>query len=65
MPIVQVSILEGRDEQQKAAFAAQVTNAAVETLNVKPEQVRVLITEIQPQNWFTAGKAKAPPQKGS
>ncbi|MBL8644825.1 MAG: 4-oxalocrotonate tautomerase family protein [Rhodospirillaceae bacterium] len=61
MPLIQVSIMQGRSEAQKSAFAAKVTVAACETLDVKPEQVRVLINELPPQNWFVGGVAKAGP----
>ena len=64
MPIVQVSILKGRGAEARARFARAVTDAAVATLDVKPEQVRVLVTEIEPQDWFTGGVAKQPPQAG-
>jgi len=60
MPIVQVNILEGRSQDAKSAFAKAVTDAAVEHLGVQPAQVRVLVTEIAPQHWFTAGASKAP-----
>ncbi|MBL8628783.1 MAG: 4-oxalocrotonate tautomerase family protein [Rhodospirillaceae bacterium] len=63
MPLIQVSIMQGRSEQQKTDFAAKVTAVACETLDVKPEQVRVLINELPPQNWFVGGVAKTPPKK--
>lgn len=60
MPIVQVNILEGRSQEAKSDFARAVTDAAVTHLGVQPAQVRVLISEVAPQHWFTAGAAKAP-----
>lgn len=60
MPIVQVNILQGRSQDAKSDFARAVTDAAVTHLGVQPAQVRVLISEIAPQHWFTAGVSKAP-----
>ncbi len=62
MPIVQVNILEGRSQEAKSAFAKAVTDAAVTHLGVQAGQVRVLVNEIEPQHWFTAGEAKTPPK---
>lgn len=62
MPIIRTSILKGRSLEARAGFAKAVTEAAVAHLGVAPQQVRVLITEVEPENWFTAGEAKAPPR---
>lgn len=64
MPIVNASILSGRTPEAKAGFAKAVTAAAVDHLGVKPEQVRVILMEIAPQHWFTAGESKAPASPG-
>lgn len=61
MPILHANILAGRSQEQKAAFARAVTQAAVEHLGVAPAAVRVLLHEIPPNDWFTAGEAKSPP----
>lgn len=62
MPIIQVNILSGRSTEQKAEFASRVTQLAAEVLQVKPEAVRVLIQEYAAGEWYTAGKAVAPPK---
>lgn len=59
MPFIQATILQGRSAEQKAEFFARVTQVAVETLNVKPEQVRVVITEVAPEHWCIGGLSKA------
>lgn len=61
MPILHANILAGRSQEQKAAFARAVTQAAVDHLGVAPAAVRVLVHEIPPSDWFTAGEAKSPP----
>lgn len=59
MPLIQATILQGRTIEQKREFFARVTQVAVETLNVKPEQVRVVINEVAPEHWCIGGLSKA------
>ncbi|MES9946116.1 MAG: 4-oxalocrotonate tautomerase [gamma proteobacterium symbiont of Ctena orbiculata] len=59
MPLIQATILEGRSQVQKEAFYAAITQVAVETLNVKPEQVRVIIQEVPKAHWAVAGVSMA------
>jgi 4-oxalocrotonate tautomerase len=59
MPIIRIELLEGRPPAVKTALIQRVTEAAVETLRVEPEQVRVLLYELPPQHWAVAGKTKA------
>ncbi|KPV53327.1 hypothetical protein SE17_10290 [Kouleothrix aurantiaca] len=61
MPIVRIDLLAGRTPERKLALLRQVTDAVVSALDVRPEQVRVLINEIQPENWAVGGKTLAPP----
>lgn len=65
MPIVHANILAGRSQEQKAAFARAVTDAAVAHLGIPVAAVRVLIHEIEPNDWFTAGEPKSPPPGAS
>lgn len=59
MPLIQATILQGRTLEQKREFFDRVTQVAVETLNVKPEQVRVVINEVPPEHWGIGGVSKA------
>ncbi|KZE54721.1 4-oxalocrotonate tautomerase [Brevibacillus parabrevis] len=58
MPIVQVSILEGRDKEQIRQMIEGITQAIADSLQVKPEQVRVLVTEVPPSHWGAGGVTK-------
>ena len=58
MPLVQISLVEGRDAGRKRALVAAVTNAVVETLGVAPHQVRVLLYELPAGNWAVGGVVK-------
>ena len=59
MPLIQATIMAGRSQQQKEAFFRKVTAVAVETLNVKPEQVRVVLHEMPHEHWAIGGVSKA------
>ncbi|MGB5599706.1 MAG: 2-hydroxymuconate tautomerase [Thiothrix litoralis] len=59
MPLIQVTMIQGRTPEQKNAFFAQVTAVAAETLGVKPEQVRVVINEVPAEHWCIGGLSKA------
>jgi len=59
MPIIQLNIAEGRTVEQKAAAMAAITDAVVRTLDVRPEQVRILIIEVSPKNFAIAGETMA------
>ena len=55
MPIIQVQILKGRSNEQIKSLIADLTDAAVKNLTVQPEQVRVLLTEIEESHWGAGG----------
>jgi 4-oxalocrotonate tautomerase len=59
MPIIQLNIAKGRTVEQKAAAMAGITDVVVRTLNVRPEQVRILINEGSPENFSIAGETMA------
>ena len=55
MPIINLKMAKGRTEKQKQEFVEKVTSLAVETLNVEPEWVSVIIDEYERDNWATDG----------
>jgi 4-oxalocrotonate tautomerase len=50
MPIVRIDLLEGWASERKADLIRRVTEAVVAALDVRPEQVRVLLTEVPPEH---------------
>lgn len=58
MPVVQISMLEGRGPEAKRALVGAVTDAVTDSLGVRPEQVRVLIYELPPGSWAVGGTTK-------
>jgi 4-oxalocrotonate tautomerase len=55
MAIVTITIIEGRDREAKNALIARLTDAVVETLDAKPQQVRVVINEVKDGDYAVAG----------
>ena len=55
MPILQVELLKGRTTEQKRAMAEKVTQALVETVNCKKEDVKIIIREMEREDYATGG----------
>lgn len=62
MPIVRIDLIEGRAPERKAELIRRVTAAVVETLEVRPEQVRVLLYELPPEHWAVGGRPMSAPK---
>lgn len=59
MPIIRVEMLEGRSPETKERLIAALTADAAEILEVKPEQVRVLLYELPKTHWGLGGQSAA------
>ncbi len=59
MPLLQVSIVEGRSPELKERLIRDLTATVFKTLAVKPEAVRVLIQELPKTHWGSAGQSMA------
>jgi len=59
MPIISVVIAEGRSNERKRSFIRALTDAAVATMEVRPEQVRVILNETPLEHYAVAGKTFA------
>jgi 4-oxalocrotonate tautomerase len=59
MPLVQIQLLTGRSPERKRALIQRVTEAVVESLEVRPDQVRIILTEVPPEHWSVAGETMA------
>ncbi len=56
MPIIRVELLVGRTNEVKQTLANKLTEAVVETLQISPQNVRVLLHEVEREHWFIGGK---------
>ena len=51
MPIINVQMLSGRSPAQKSALIAELGNATRRSLGVPEEALRIILTEVAPENW--------------
>jgi 4-oxalocrotonate tautomerase len=57
MPVIQVTLMEGRTDVQKEALIAALTEAAFSSINAPRESVRVLLNEIPKAHFGIGGKS--------
>ncbi len=55
MPIIEVHLLEGRTVDQKRKLVANVTDAVVKSLGVKPESVRIIVQDMAKHDYAIGG----------
>ncbi|NLJ57254.1 MAG: 2-hydroxymuconate tautomerase family protein [Tissierellia bacterium] len=55
MPIVTVEMLKGRTLEQKRQMAKEVTEAVSRSVNCPKESVKVIINEMDTENFAEAG----------
>ena len=63
MPIVQIHLIEGRTIEQKRALVQKVTDAVCETVNVTPEHVKIILSDMAKHDYAIGGVLKADAQK--
>ena len=56
MPFAQITILEGRSKEQKAALIKEITEAIHNSLGSPRERVRVAIYEVKKSEWGIGGE---------
>jgi 4-oxalocrotonate tautomerase len=59
MPIVRIDLVAGRTPERKVDLIRRVTAAVVAALDVRPDQVRVLLAEVAPEDWAIGGETIA------
>lgn len=55
MPIVTIHLLKGRDKEKRKELIKNVTDAITKTLGVAEESVRVILNEMENENFGVAG----------
>lgn len=58
MPIVEITMVEGRTPDQKKALLRSVTDAIVGSLSVPQGNVRIILREIPTGHFAVGGEAK-------
>lgn len=56
MPLVQITLIEGRPPARLEDLIRAVTDAVAETLDAPRDAIRVLITQIPPDQWGIGGR---------
>ena len=56
MPLIQVTMVEGRTREQKHALIRELTNTMSQTLDVPKERIRVAIYEVTADEWGIGGE---------
>ena len=59
MPIIEVTILEGRTQEKMATLIRELTDAAVHAIDAPAQSVRVIIREVPAEHFAVAGISKA------
>jgi len=55
MPIAHIMIIEGREPEQKKALIRAVTTAIADSLQARPESIRVILQEVPKEHWGIGG----------
>lgn len=51
MPLVEVTLVEGRTPEQLRALITALTAAVVDTVDAPKQNVRVVVREVPPTHW--------------
>jgi 4-oxalocrotonate tautomerase len=62
MPILSVQLIAGRPPELKERLIAELTQTAVDVLDVPAQSVRVILTEVPAEHWGVAGVSRAAQQ---
>lgn len=60
MPLIQVTLIEGRSATRKRNLIAELTDAVVRSLGAPSETVRVILNEVPAEHWGVGGEPRAP-----
>ena len=55
MPVIQITISQGRSVEQKRELVKVLTRETVRIMKTDEEKVRILIYEVSKENWGDAG----------
>jgi 4-oxalocrotonate tautomerase len=58
MPLVEVTMIEGRPKEKKVALMKRITDVVEETVGAPRETIRVVIREVPAEHWAVGGVPK-------
>jgi 4-oxalocrotonate tautomerase len=53
MPLIEVTLAEGRNPEQIRAMMHEVHEAVLRTVDTRPEYIRVIVREVPRSHWAT------------
>ena len=59
MPLIQVTMIEGRTAEQKRALLEAITNAVHETIDAPLDSIRVWVVDVPSRQFMSAGELAA------
>lgn len=59
MPIIEISLAEGRSPEQLRELLASVHHGAQTALDAPPESIRVILREVNPEHWLSGTQTLA------
>jgi 4-oxalocrotonate tautomerase len=59
MPLIQVTMIEGRSAEMKEALIRKLTDSTVEVTGAPRDSVRVILQEVPAAHWGVGGVSKA------
>ncbi|MCR6628676.1 MAG: 2-hydroxymuconate tautomerase family protein [Magnetospirillum sp.] len=58
MPLCEITLIEGRNAEQKRALMKEVTEAIHRSINAPKEAIRVVLREVPAAHWAVGGVPK-------
>jgi 4-oxalocrotonate tautomerase len=55
LPVIQITLSKGRTVEQKRELVQKITEVSARILKTKNEKIRILIYEVEGENWADAG----------
>lgn len=55
MPVIQVTMSQGRTVEQKRELVRMLTGETARILKIKEDKIRILVYEVSKENWGDAG----------
>lgn len=59
MPIIEVTMVEGRTPEKKEALICALTDAAEQSIGAPRQSIRVILREVPPEHFAVAGQSFA------
>ncbi len=61
MPLVEITLIEGRSSEAKRAMMRRVTDVIEETLAAPRASIRIVVREVPAFHWAVGGEPKGEP----